>query len=89
MRSGRADWVGGFPCRGQEAPQRALSGSVDDARRPVKRRVSLHPARRSRQARAWTRQRFARREDFDFGRKPAISMRSAWDRLRAIFSMMS
>ena len=30
-----------------------------------------------------------RREDFGFGLKPAISMRSAWDRLRAMFSMMS
>ena len=33
--------------------------------------------------------RFARREDFGFGLKPALSMRSALDRLRAIFSMMS
>jgi len=29
--------VGGFPCRGQVAPQRALASSVDQVQRPVKR----------------------------------------------------
>ena len=32
---------------------------------------------------------FIFREDFGFGLKPAFSMRSAWDRFRAMFSMMS
>jgi hypothetical protein len=35
--TGGAEWVGGFPCRGQEAPQRALSGSFDEVGRTVKR----------------------------------------------------
>jgi hypothetical protein len=30
MRSGNPEWVGGFPCRGQEAPQRALVKSFDE-----------------------------------------------------------
>jgi hypothetical protein len=36
MRVDRAEWVGRFPCRGQEAPQRALIGSVNESGKRVK-----------------------------------------------------
>jgi hypothetical protein len=34
-------WVGEFPCRGQEAPQRALLRSVDEGEWTVKPRAEL------------------------------------------------
>jgi len=35
------EWVGGFPCRGQEAPQSALHAVSRKARPTVKPRVGL------------------------------------------------